>query len=316
MIRSRCGTSSEWDVMDPKGASHGGGSDRMRTRTRGYDSRHSAIAREPDLSAARVIPNRGCGSLFRHCWSLSRRAGQHGLDSAPRAAARKRWSTRSTTSTSSPRSCQLRSSAQTASPTATASANGLPRSCLTSALKRPAQPSCSTDEAGTILRRACRRDGACARRSPTSSARRSRSRLSRDRAGVMTITLPGDVQAIATVRSARPSGQIAVVQPCRSVWRAGGRATTRPCLAARRGHRRAARHRRRLFHAGEPARAPADEDLREGPRQRSIPRSSADAADCGTGISRAAGSTGRIPCTSCSATSAQNEFLSFGEVNA
>ena len=123
-----------------------------------------------------------------------------------------------------------------------------------------------------------------------------------DRAGVMTIKLASGVDGIATVRSLpASSGQIALVQPLPRVlsgwWsRTVGHvsllgATIVVLLGIGIAY---------VMQANR-ARAPTRSARRSA--IGSIPLSIAAAADCGTGISDAAGSIGRIPCTNFSATS-------------
>ena len=87
-----------------------------------------------------------------------------------------------------------------------------------------------------------------------------------DRAGVMTIKLPGGDEGMATVRSLpASSGQIAARAADAAYSVRLVDAHHRPRLAARRHDRGAARHRRRLRDAGEP-RARRRRGLREGAR--------------------------------------------------
>src|SRR4051794_6295736 len=60
----RCGTSFRMRTTRIPEVTHGGGSDRERSRTRGYDFGGNAIGREPHLSAARTIrtPAAACRS--------------------------------------------------------------------------------------------------------------------------------------------------------------------------------------------------------------------------------------------------------------
>ena len=139
----------------------------------------------------------------------------------------------------------------------------------------------------------------------TCSARRSRSRTFADRAGVMTITLAR--ASTASRRCARCPHRPGRSRSCSRVPRvlAGWRARTiGHVLAARRRHRRAARHRHCLCHAGEP-RPRRRRGLREGPRPDRFGAQPRPLRTVGLGHRARPHLLVGFRCTSCSATSAR-----------